>query len=106
MHPELVEAWKHDLIFVQDIKREGERRALIVIAIAGAMMIVEILQRLLLRISRTKVVIQVDLRAVGKPLSPNLVEPRFHQAHVHPVIHARAVSSKVGAFRNGVEPGK
>ena len=41
MHDD-VQAWQHSHTFGQDLKRPGERRALIVIAVTGTMMVVEI----------------------------------------------------------------
>lgn len=42
MHTESIEPWEHDHVFGQDVPRSGERRTLIVIAITGVMMMVEI----------------------------------------------------------------
>ena len=42
MHADNLQAWKHSHTFGQDLKRPGERRTLIVIAVTGAMMVVEI----------------------------------------------------------------
>lgn len=42
MHTESLERWRHDHVFDQDIKRAGETRTLLVVAITAAMMVVEI----------------------------------------------------------------
>ena len=42
MHADDLQAWEHSHTFGQDLKRPGERRTLIVIAVTGAMMVVEI----------------------------------------------------------------
>lgn len=42
MHADDLQAWQHSHTFGQDLKRPGERRTLIVIAVTGAMMVVEI----------------------------------------------------------------
>lgn len=42
MHTDDLQAWQHSHTFGQDLKRPGERRTLIVIAVTGAMMVVEI----------------------------------------------------------------
>ncbi len=42
MHKDNIHLWQHSHAFGQDIKRRGESRTLIVIAITGAMMVVEI----------------------------------------------------------------
>ncbi len=42
MHREEIEAWEHDHTFGQDMKRPGERRTHIVIALTAAMMVVEV----------------------------------------------------------------
>ncbi len=42
MHTDDLRAWRHSHTFGQDLKRPGERRTLIVIAVTGAMMVVEI----------------------------------------------------------------
>lgn len=47
MHTMSVESWQHDHIFGQDKRRAGERRTLIVIAITGSMMVVEIIAGIL-----------------------------------------------------------
>ena len=43
MHTDDVHAWQHSHTFGQDLKRPGERRTLIVIAVTGTMMVVEII---------------------------------------------------------------
>ncbi|MDE0145340.1 MAG: CDF family Co(II)/Ni(II) efflux transporter DmeF [Nitrospira sp.] len=43
MHRDDVQAWQHSHTFGQDLKRPGERRTLIVIAVTGTMMVVEII---------------------------------------------------------------
>jgi len=43
MHKDNLENWQHTHCFGQDLKRLGEQRTLIVIAITGAMMVVEII---------------------------------------------------------------
>lgn len=43
MHTESIDRWVHDHAFGQDVKKSGERRTLIVIAITALMMAVEIL---------------------------------------------------------------
>lgn len=43
MHTDDVHAWQHGHTFGQDLKRPGERRTLIVIAVTGTMMVVEII---------------------------------------------------------------
>ncbi len=43
MHTDDLQAWQHSHTFGQDLKRLGERRTLIVIAVTGAMMVVEII---------------------------------------------------------------
>ena len=47
MHADDLQAWQHSHTFGQDLKRPGERRTLIVIAVTGAMMIVEIVAGIL-----------------------------------------------------------
>lgn len=42
MHKNNIQIWQHDHSFGQDRKREGERRTVIVIAITGTMMVIEI----------------------------------------------------------------
>ena len=42
MHTKSVEPWSHDHAFGQDVKKAGERRTLIVIAITLLTMVVEI----------------------------------------------------------------
>ena len=42
MHADDLHAWEHSHTFGQDLKRPGERRTLIVIAVTGTMMVVEI----------------------------------------------------------------
>jgi cation diffusion facilitator family transporter len=42
MSPPLSDAWQHDHIFDQDVKKPGENRTLIVIAITAVMMVVEL----------------------------------------------------------------
>ena len=43
MHTDDLRAWQHSHTFGQELKRPGERRTLIVIAVTGAMMVVEII---------------------------------------------------------------
>lgn len=43
MQADDLQAWQHSHTFGQDLKRPGERRTLIVIAVTGAMMVVEII---------------------------------------------------------------
>ena len=43
MHRDDVHAWQHSHTFGQDLKRPGERRTLLVIAVTGTMMVVEII---------------------------------------------------------------
>ncbi len=43
MHVDDVQAWQHSHTFGQDLKRPGERRTLLVIAVTGTMMVVEII---------------------------------------------------------------
>ena len=43
MHGDDVQPWQHSHTFGQDLKRPGERRTLIVIAVTGTMMVVEII---------------------------------------------------------------
>ncbi len=47
MHADNVHAWQHSHTFGQDLKRPGERRTLIVIAVTGTMMVVEIIAGIL-----------------------------------------------------------
>ena len=43
MHTDDLHVWQHSHAFGQDLKRPGERRALIVIALTGTMMVVEVI---------------------------------------------------------------
>ncbi len=47
MHGDDVQPWQHSHTFEQDLKRPGERRTLIVIAVTGTMMVVEIVTGIL-----------------------------------------------------------
>ncbi|MXX11512.1 MAG: CDF family Co(II)/Ni(II) efflux transporter DmeF [Nitrospira sp. SB0677_bin_15] len=47
MHRDDVQAWQHSHTFGQDLKRPGERRTLLVIAVTGTMMVVEIVAGIL-----------------------------------------------------------
>jgi len=47
MHNDHLHLWQHDHTFGQDLKRPGEQRTLVVIAITGTMMVVEIVAGIL-----------------------------------------------------------